>query len=319
VYAPTSPREHIPEVSGGFAPARSLPNPMRVVALPEPTVRVAPLEMPLPGTEEPRPFLVELALTLKRFAVPLAVLIVIAVFAGGYFAFDGAGGKKRKPVPPPALKTEAAPVAEPPAAAPVEATREPTIAPAPPTVAPTVTPIEAEPTLSSAIAEGLDVTRAAESAELANGAVIPGAADDGGGEEIEMAAVDVEKAKERDERRQRRREERREKREELAKQTKPQSQPVEKKKTDKKEIAEAVLAANIANKTAAASGKLSVTSNVPAMIYLDGRSTGMMTPKKFAVPAGDHKITLLEPNTRKAKTQDVEILAGKTASVDKTF
>jgi hypothetical protein len=75
----------------------------------------------------------------------------------------------------------------------------------------------------------------------------------------------------------------------------------------------------VANKTASAEGRLAVTSNVPAMIYVDGRATGMMTPKKFAVPAGPHKVTLLEPESKKAKTQDVDIVAGKTASIDKQF
>jgi hypothetical protein len=84
-------------------------------------------------------------------------------------------------------------------------------------------------------------------------------------------------------------------------------------------VGEGSLPANVANKTAAVEGKLAVTSNVPAMIYVDGRATGMMTPKKFAVPAGSHKVTLLEPESKKAKTKDVEIVAGKTASIDKQF
>jgi hypothetical protein len=92
-----------------------------------------------------------------------------------------------------------------------------------------------------------------------------------------------------------------------------------KRGTKRDEVSEGALPANVANKTAAAEGRLAVTSNVPAMIYVDGRATGMMTPKRFAVPAGPHKVTLLEPESKKAKTQDVEIVAGKTASIDKQF
>ena len=62
-----------------------------------------------------------------------------------------------------------------------------------------------------------------------------------------------------------------------------------------------------------------LTSSVPALIYVDGRSTKMMTPQKLSVPAGPHKITLLDPESGKAKPQDVEIVAGKTASIDKRF
>ena len=88
---------------------------------------------------------------------------------------------------------------------------------------------------------------------------------------------------------------------------------------DDKAIDEAALPTNVANKTDAVNGKVSITSNVPAMIYLDGRSTQMMTPKKFAVPAGKHKITLLEPSSKKAKTQDIEVVGGKTTAVEKQF
>jgi hypothetical protein len=104
-----------------------------------------------------------------------------------------------------------------------------------------------------------------------------------------------------------------------AEKRKAEKPKAERPKAEDKAVAEATLPANVANKTDKADGKLSVTSNVPALIYVDGRSTQMMTPKKFAVPAGKHKITLLEPTSKKAKTQDVEIMAGKTASIDKQF
>lgn len=84
-------------------------------------------------------------------------------------------------------------------------------------------------------------------------------------------------------------------------------------------VGEGSLPANVANKTASAEGEARRDENVPARIYVDGRATGMMTPRKFAVPAGPHKVTLLEAQSKKAKTQDVEIVAGKTASIDKQF
>lgn len=66
-------------------------------------------------------------------------------------------------------------------------------------------------------------------------------------------------------------------------------------------------------------GKLVITSSVPTLIYVDGRSTNLMTPKTMNLTPGKHKITLLELKSRKAKTVDVEIASGTIAKLDKKF
>ncbi|MBA2542662.1 MAG: PEGA domain-containing protein [Deltaproteobacteria bacterium] len=66
-------------------------------------------------------------------------------------------------------------------------------------------------------------------------------------------------------------------------------------------------------------GKITITSNVAALIFLDGRATGKTAPSALVVPAGDHQITLLEPSTKKAKTASVQIAANKTVSVRRDF
>ena len=264
--------------------------------LPEPTMRVTPLAMALPSGER-RPFVAELVHTVKRFAAPLTALMVLAVFTGAYFALDGRAKQPRPAQTAPAATEAAKP----------EATRQ---APAA-----QVTPIENS--VSAVMASKLAEAQIEESLELAKGAVVVGEeAGEQAEDEIEMDAVDVAKSK---------RSARAAKRKSgrvaaIAKANKREDRKRHKKseKADKS-VAEGTLPANVANKTDRATGKVSITSNVPAMIYVDGRSTQMMTPKKFAVPAGKHKITLLEPSTKKAKTQDIEIEAGKIASVDKQF
>ena len=368
--------------------------------------------MALPGEDSPS-FLRELLYTMKRFAVPLVGLLVLAVFAGGYFAFDGQGGK-----PTAANDSSSAMTQESRAASDDDAasnddaadddaantTNAAGTAAAVPSSRSTVTssrstvtvePIETPTTVSAAIATNLEVTRASEVAALADGSVIPGAAreadvrdatnagamnanaddgamnanaDDGAlgagarnsdgsdadvteSDEIEMEAVEVSKSKTRRAAKRSKSAKKSAKRAKTAKRVavaererieptkdskKDKTKQDKKSKSDNKSgtngtngtktaaaeksaASEGALPAHVANKTASASGKLSVTSNVPAMIYIDGRSTQMMTPKKFSVPAGPHKVTLLEPGSKKAKTQDVEIIAGKVTSVEKQF
>ncbi|MDB4963719.1 MAG: hypothetical protein JWP01_3718 [Myxococcales bacterium] len=74
-----------------------------------------------------------------------------------------------------------------------------------------------------------------------------------------------------------------------------------------------------ATKEAVGSGKLTVTSTPSTLIYVDGRNTGMMTPKTLSLPEGNHKITLLSPKDKIAKTIAIDIAAGKTAQIAKTF
>jgi hypothetical protein len=52
-------------------------------------------------------------------------------------------------------------------------------------------------------------------------------------------------------------------------------------------------------------------------IYVDGRNTGLMTPKTLSLSEGAHKITLIKDKV--AKTISVEIAAGKMASTSRTF
>jgi hypothetical protein len=66
-------------------------------------------------------------------------------------------------------------------------------------------------------------------------------------------------------------------------------------------------------------GKLTVASTPATLIYVDGRNTGMMTPRTLALPEGSHTITLLSPKDRIAKTLSVDIAAGKSTSLSKTF
>ncbi|MGE3769236.1 MAG: hypothetical protein AB7L94_43690, partial [Kofleriaceae bacterium] len=66
-------------------------------------------------------------------------------------------------------------------------------------------------------------------------------------------------------------------------------------------------------------GKLRISSSVPTLIYVDGRSTNLMTPKTLNLSPGTHKITLLELKSKKAKTLDVDITSGSVTNVDKKF
>jgi hypothetical protein len=66
-------------------------------------------------------------------------------------------------------------------------------------------------------------------------------------------------------------------------------------------------------------GKLVISSSVPTLIYIDGRSTNLMTPKTMNLSPGRHKITLLELKSRKAKTMDIDIAAGTVSKLDKKF
>lgn len=66
-------------------------------------------------------------------------------------------------------------------------------------------------------------------------------------------------------------------------------------------------------------GKVTITSDVAAMIYLDGRPTGRTAPTALVIPAGDHQITLLDPASKKAKTATVQLAANKAVAIRKDF
>ncbi len=113
----------------------------------------------------------------------------------------------------------------------------------------------------------------------------------------------------------------------LAEKSKPSTKPVvaEKPKTKDKPVKEASLASatEIAAPRGAAAakgnGKLSISSDKAALIYVDGRPTGKSAPSAFVITAGDHQITLLDPATKKAKTATVQIAVNKTVSIRKDF
>lgn len=94
---------------------------------------------------------------------------------------------------------------------------------------------------------------------------------------------------------------------------------VAKTKADRDPILEEIEKPSKSAQTKTGPGKLAISTSVPTLIYVDGRSTNLMTPKTLNLPAGKHKITLLELKSRKAKTIDVDIAAGSIAKLDKTF
>ena len=108
---------------------------------------------------------------------------------------------------------------------------------------------------------------------------------------------------------------------------KPKAARAEKKQAEPKKTK--VKEASLANATEIAAargaaptkgtGKVAISSDKPALIFVDGRPTGKSAPSAFVMPAGDHQITLLDPATKKAKTATVQIAANKTVSIRKDF
>ncbi|MBX3159177.1 MAG: hypothetical protein KF773_24625 [Deltaproteobacteria bacterium] len=253
------------------------------------------------------PLAIELRTAFRKLAAPIAFVALFAISLSTYLAFAGNRGEVAAPVMP---------------------------APAP--APPIVTSAPEQPSPAAIAPASDDEERAAErsayaSADRTGEEAAPVVDDESSDEEIEMAAVDVERprAKKRTAakapkvaRVEKAPEKTADKTIEKAidkKIDKKLEKKIEKKIEKKKPIEEGELPQNIANKTSSETGSILVTSNVPALIYLDGRNTRMMTPRQFSVPAGAHKITLLEPDTRKARTQDVKVLPGKTVAVEKQF
>jgi hypothetical protein len=98
---------------------------------------------------------------------------------------------------------------------------------------------------------------------------------------------------------------------------KPIAKP-KKEKIEKKLVATEIAAPKGAAE-AKGSGSITISSNRPAMIYLDGRPTGKTTPSALVVAAGDHQITLLDPGSKKAKTATVKIAANKSVTISREF
>ncbi|MDX2090085.1 MAG: PEGA domain-containing protein [Kofleriaceae bacterium] len=263
----------------------------------------------------PRPFVVELAHAIKGLAAPIGVLTVVAMFVGGYLAFDGQGGKKRstavvsvQPTARVAPSLADAVIAVDPSLAAEHVATEAALVPAPAPVAPP----------ASAPAPAVEQAPALEQ--------IAATAEDDATDEIEMEATTVEKKK-RSARSRRSRsadevalaeDDAASKRRSVEKKSVlTRSEKAAAKRASK--VAEGELPPNVADKTNGGPGKLVVSADVPALIYLDGRNTNLTAPKKITVPAGKHKVTLLDPETRKAKTQEVEVVAGKTVTIEKQF
>jgi|GEM_PF-1844494 len=89
-------------------------------------------------------------------------------------------------------------------------------------------------------------------------------------------------------------------------------------KTEKPAPVEAEKAAVKPEKVAAKGGNgvLMISSKPPCEIWVDGASTGLMTPQRaMSLPAGKHKITLVSSDKAHKKTIAVEITADKSTKV----
>jgi len=106
--------------------------------------------------------------------------------------------------------------------------------------------------------------------------------------------------------------------------------PVKKTKTEKlekpkagpkapKNLAATEIAAPRGAATTTGTGKVTIASDKPALVFLDGRPTGKTAPTALVIPAGDHQITLLDPDTKKAKTATIKLEANKSVAISKTF
>ena len=66
-------------------------------------------------------------------------------------------------------------------------------------------------------------------------------------------------------------------------------------------------------------GKIWITSNKPAQIFLDGKSASATTPRQLVVRPGMHKVTLWETASGKTHTQMIEVQVDKVVAVSKKF
>lgn len=74
-----------------------------------------------------------------------------------------------------------------------------------------------------------------------------------------------------------------------------------------------------APKTTAPRGRIYITSNKPAQIFLDGKSASATTPRQLRVAPGHHKVTLWETTSGKTVTQAIDVPADKVVTVSKKF
>lgn len=66
-------------------------------------------------------------------------------------------------------------------------------------------------------------------------------------------------------------------------------------------------------------GKIYISSNKPAQIFLDGKSANATTPRQLRVSPGKHKVTLWDTASGKTHTQVIDVPANKVVSVSKKF
>ena len=255
------------------------------------TVRVDSLPPPL--LEAPRS---ELRTVLGKLALPFAGLAVILMFVGGYAVHNGQGGHNRE-VPIVMAVSSPAPVV-------TAIVNEP-----PPTVTSTGEALGWKPT-------AVQPTFVAKTEQPAVVAAVEPADEP----EIEMAATPVVKHRRASASKRVAAPDRPSTRIARSPHPDPIAAPVRGRRADPVAvaIAEPVKPATSAGK-GTGPGKLTITRTPAALIYVDGRSTNQMTPKTLTLPPGNHKITLLEVTSRKAKTQEVDIPAGGTAQVAKNF
>ncbi|CAN5786071.1 hypothetical protein BH11MYX3_BH11MYX3_47790 [soil metagenome] len=248
------------------------------------TVRVDSLPAPLLGA--PRS---DLRTVLGRLALPFAGLAVVLMFVGGYVVHNGQGGHKREvpivmavsaPTPPPApVVTAIVEEAPPTVTSTGEAIGWKPTAVQPTFVAAVVAPPEIEPEVE------IDATPIARPHRASK----------------PVAKRPVAR---------------------VARSVRPVAAPAAPRARRVDPVAVAIADPVKPEKSAATGtgpGKLTITSTPSALIYVDGRSTNQMTPKTLTLAPGNHKITLLEISSRKAKTQEVELEAGGSAQIAKTF
>jgi hypothetical protein len=71
-----------------------------------------------------------------------------------------------------------------------------------------------------------------------------------------------------------------------------------------------------ATASATGEGMLMISSKPPCEIIVDGKSTGLTTPQRaIALPAGDHRVTLINREKSIRKTLAVQIAADTTEKV----
>lgn len=238
----------------------------------------------------------------RQISLPMALLVVVGAFVGGYFAFDGEGGKQRA----------AAPSAKPAPAAPVVVAAAPTVvaktaAPAAPTEAAPAAPTEAA--APSLVDVRIDSTPAGATVMLVDRGKtfllgttpLRSAVDPSRTYELEFHYGDQPS----------------------------QRAPLDPTKTQRVAVALEVprpaprpraakssAPTRVAAVEPAGEGVLMISTKPPCEIHIDGKPTGLTTPQRsIALPAGSHRITLVNAAENVRKTVAVQIAAGQSTKL----